>query len=54
MIDRVTSPLSRSEELLFTEFGDNEAKKTQAINSLNSINKAHDSRWHIKNDNADR
>lgn len=55
---RVTCPLSRSVEFLFTEFGDYEAKgkkkKTQAINSLNSINKARDSRWHIKNDNADR
>lgn len=37
----------RPEELLFTEFGNNEAKK-KAINSLNSINKVHNSRWHMK------
>lgn len=43
----LASPLSRPEEFLFTEVGNNEAEK-KAINSLNSINKVHNSRWHMR------
>lgn len=43
----MTSPLSRSEEFLFTEFGDDKAEK-KAANSLSSINKVRNSRCHMK------
>lgn len=47
-LDRWLPHLSRPEEFLFTGFGNNEAEKKAIINSLNSINKVHNSRWHMR------